>query len=135
MVLLSLQIKKILVLLALAIPLVTGCKTSTETPAKQQADECKIYLQTWYNHTPVKVYVDNASIFNDTVSTGYILAFAAIIPVEIKAGSHNLRVSIADSVFGYTRFTIEDSLYIGVYYDSGKPEVNFEFREKPYMYR
>jgi hypothetical protein len=58
----------------------------------------------------VKVSVDDSQVFADTVTTGSVLAFAAIIPVKVTKGTHGLNVTVPNSASKDTTFTIADTL-------------------------
>jgi hypothetical protein len=75
----------------------------------------------------VKVAIDNSQVFADAVTTGSILAFAAIVPVQVFKGTHLLNVTVADSVSKDTTFTIADTLYIGVNYDAPIQRITYHF--------
>jgi hypothetical protein len=112
-----------------------ACETSTEAPPQTLADVCQIHLQSGFSNTPVKVSVDFSQVFSDTVTTGSILAFAAIIPVQVSIGTHFLNVTVANSVSKDTAFTIADTLYIGVNYDATIPGITYHFQRWPFYYR
>jgi hypothetical protein len=111
-----------------------ACATSTE-PNSGFADVCEIHLQAWFSHTPVKVAVDYSEVFDDTITTGDILAFAAIVPVQVSRGVHALRVTADGSFAKDTTFTIIDSLYVGVNYNVTTSRINYIFQRHPFRYR
>jgi hypothetical protein len=125
----------IIVLSILVLLLQPACNKSTEVLPPALADLCQIHLQNWFSDTPVKVVVDNSQVFSDTITTGSILAFAAIIPVQVSQGTHGLIVTVADSVSNDTAFTITDTLYIGVNYNEITSTIRFVFRDRPFYYR
>lgn len=102
---------------------------------EEPTDLFEVHLQRWYNDTPIEVRIDNTQIFNDTVTTGYILALAKIIPFNINKGTHTLSVKIADSISSETTFTISDTLYIAVNYNSTTSEIAFIIQKNPFYYR
>ena len=83
----------------------------------------------------MKVIVDNSQVFSDTITTGSILAFAAIIPVQVSQGTYGLIVSVADTASNDTTFTITDTLYIGVNYDEITSKIRYVFRDRSFPYR
>ncbi len=89
-------ITPIIILSMLVLLLQPACNKSTEVLPPAFADLCQIHLQSWFSDTPVKVIVDNSQVFADTITTGSILAFAAIIPVQVSQGAHELIVTVAD---------------------------------------
>ena len=125
----------IVVLFLLVLLLQPACNKSTEVLPPALADLCQIHLQGWFSHTPVKVIVDNSQVFSDTIATGSILAFAAIIPVQVSQGTHGLIVTAADLVSNDTTFTINDTLYIGVNYDEVTSNIRYVFQDRPFYYR
>jgi hypothetical protein len=113
-----------------------SCKRGETTqPQPTPAKAFQVHLQSGFSDTPVTVSVDQTLVFADTVTTGFALAVAAIIPVEVNQGSHNLRVAIANILSKDTSFTISDSLYVGVSYDSARATINYRFQRNPFYYR
>jgi hypothetical protein len=110
-------------------------KDATTAPQAIPATVFQIHLQGWFSKTPVNVYIDQSQVFADTISTGYIIAVAAIIPVQINQGVHTLGVTIPNSVSKDTSFTISDSLYTGVNYNLEKAMISYHFQRKPFVYR
>jgi hypothetical protein len=121
----------ILFVLLIIITILSSCEkgiNSSIWPEKH----CEIHLRTGFDHTAVKVFVDYSQVFSDTISTGSILAFAAIFSVNLSEGKHILKVTAADSVSKGTTFVIHDTLYIGVHYGQ---TIQYEFKSEPYYYR
>ncbi len=113
-----------------------GCAdTGTVEPEPPMAQAFAVHLQSGYAHTPVIVSIDHARVFQDTVSTGYVLAFAAIIPVNVTQGTHTLTVTVPDKVSKDTTFTIVDTLYAGVQYSAAARRIDVEFQKSPFFYR
>jgi hypothetical protein len=113
-----------------------ACKhDATTAPQAIPATAFQIHLQSGFSNTPVNVYIDQSQVFADTISTGYILAVAVIIPVQINQGVHTFGVTIPNSVSKDTSFTISDSLYIGVNYNSAKSMISYHFQRNPFYYR
>ena len=113
-----------------------SCKDEGTTPAQAPlAKVFEIHLQAWFSHTPVLISVDQSQVFANTVSTGSILAFAAIIPLQVTQGTHKLTVSIAGTVSKDTSFTISDTLFVGVSYNSTNGTINYRFQRNPFYYR
>jgi len=123
-----------LILLLLVISLYS-CNNNVDSTDQEIADLFQIHLQSWFSNTPVKVRVDYSQIFVDTVTTGSIIAVAAIIPVEIYRGTHFLSVTVADSITNDTTFSINDTLYIGVNYSSTTSRITYRFQQYPFGYR
>jgi hypothetical protein len=92
-------------------------------------------LQSWFSETPVKVMVDNFQVFADTITTGSILAFSAIILVQVSQVTHGLIFSAANSVSNDTTFRITDTLYIGVNYNKLTSKIRYVFQDRPFYYR
>jgi hypothetical protein len=107
----------------------------TTQPQATPAKVFQIHLQSWFSNTPVFVSVDQTQVFADTVSTGYAIAVAAVIPVQVNQGTHKLGVNIANFLFKDTSFTIYDSLYVGVHYDSANAVISYRFQRNPFVYR
>jgi hypothetical protein len=122
-------------LASVLVTLQLACDTSTDVPPPPLADVCQIHLGSWFSHTPVKVAVDNSQVFADTVTTGSVLAFAAIIPVQVSKGTHGLNVTIVGSVSKDTTFTIADTLYIGVNYNATSSRISYALQRQPFYYR
>lgn len=118
-------------LLIIILLLGLSCNKSTEviTAPNASAGLCQIDLQSWFDNTPVKVKVDNCQVFSDTISTEPILAFAAIFQIQVSKGTHEIVVSIADTLFNDTTFTIKDTLYIGVNYHAINSKISYTFRD------
>ena len=113
-----------------------GCAdTGTVEPEPPMAQAFAIHLQSGYAHTPVIVSIDHARVFQDTVSTGYVLAFAAIIPVSVTQGMHSLTVTVPDTVSKDTTFTIVDTLFVAVQYSSSARSLEYHLQRKPFYYR
>ena len=112
--------------------LISGC-TSTD-PNEVLKHDIEIHLQSWYSNTPVEVYLDDSLILSDTVSTGYILAFASIIPMTISEGTHNLRVKANTHVEFEENFEVKSTLYVGVLYDSTQSKVLYIFQNDQFYY-
>ena len=113
-----------------------GCAdTGTVEPEPPLAQAFAIHLQSGYAHTPVTVSIDHARVFQDTVSTGYVVAFAAIIPINITQGMHSLTVTVPDTVSKDTTFTIVDTLFVAVHYSSSARSLEYHFQRKPFYYR
>ncbi len=129
----SRSISNVLFVAALALNFFPSCENSTKSTSTL-ADLCEIHLQAWFSSTPVEVSVDYAQVFDDTVTTGDILAFAAIIPVRVSSGAHVLNVTVADSISKDTTFVIADSLYIGVNYNATTLRIEYVFQRQPFPY-
>lgn len=112
-----------------------SCNNNVDSNNQEIANLFQIHLQGGFSNTPVKVNVDYSQTFNDTVTTGSIIAVAAIIPVDIYKGTHLLKVTIADSITKDTTFTINDTLYIGVNYSPSTSNITYNFRHTPFPYR
>ncbi|HTY01960.1 MAG TPA: hypothetical protein VMG09_18175 [Bacteroidota bacterium] len=75
-----------------------GCPDDgTVGPEAPAANVFQVHLQNGFSHTPVSVTVDHRPVFADTVSTSFILALAAVFPVQITQGTHTLSVAIPDT--------------------------------------
>ena len=111
-----------------------SCNNNVEPTNQDVADLFQIHLQGWFSNTPVKVRLDYSQIFIDTVTTGSIIAVAAIIPAKVYKGTHFLSVT-ADSITNDTTFTITDTLYIGVNYSSTNSRITYRFQHYPFGYR
>lgn len=128
--------KVLLLILIISSVISLNCQNSTEPVQEPElADVFRIDLQGGFSLTPVQVKLDNTQIFFDTVSTGSILAFAAVIPVQIYKGTHTLSVTVDNLITKSTTFNISDSLYAGVNYNKNNSEVTIIFREEPFGYR
>jgi hypothetical protein len=123
------------IVLIVLIFLFNNCNNSTEPTIQEFAKLFEIHLQGGFSNTPVKVKVDNSQLLNDTVTTGSILAYAAIIPAQINKGLHSLSITIDDSITKDTTFTINDTLYIGVNYKQSTSSINYYFRYHSFPYR
>ena len=122
-------------LLALLVVSVSCSHNVTTQPQLTPAKAFAIHLQSWFSHTPVVVFVDESQVFADTVSTGYAVAVAAIIPVQIDQGAHLLTVTVPNQVSKDTLFTIYDTLYAAVYYDSARASIDYHFQRNRFVYR
>ncbi len=128
------SLSHIVFVVAFAIVLQEGCANPTES-ASTPANVCQIHLQNGLNHTPVTVNVDYTQVFSDTVTSGRILALAAIISLPISNGPHMLSITVADSTTQDTTFAVADSLYIGVNYDATTSRILCVFQRQPFYYR
>ena len=120
---------------ALLVVSVSCSHDDTTQPQLIPAKAFAIHLQSWFSNTPVIVFVDESQVFADTVSTGYAVAVAAIIPVQINQGPHLLTVTIPNRVSKDTLFSIYDTLYAAVYYDSAKATIDYHFQRNQFGYR
>ena len=121
---------------AVSLMVICGCAdTGTVEPEPPLAQAFAIHLQSGYAHTPVIVSIDHARVFQDTVSTGYVLGFAAIIPVNVTQGTHTLTVTVPDTVSKDTSFTIVDTLFVAVQYSSSAHSLEYLFQRNPFYYR
>ena len=114
---------------------INSCDNNVDTNKPEPADHFQVDLQTWFSNVKVKVSVDNNIVFDDTVTTGSILAYAAIIPVELNKGLHSLMVTVDNSLIKDTTFTINDTLYVGVNYSVASSKITFTFQHQPFPYR
>lgn len=115
-----------------------ACDTTTEVTSPDFANVCQIHLQAWFSQTSVTVTVDNSRLFTGYVSTGAILGYATILPVQVTKGTHGLNVTAYNSLSSPaskdTTFTVADSLYIGVNYDSTTSQIRYYFTRRPFLY-
>ena len=107
----------------------------TTQPQAPLAEVFEIHLQDGFSETPVVISVDQAQVFASTVSTGFIVAFAAIIPVQLTQGTHKLTVTIAHTVSKDTSFAISDTLFVGVSYNSTTRTIDYRFQRNRFYYR
>ena len=113
-----------------------SCDRDKSTQPQEMGD-CllNVHLQVWFSATPVTVYVDKYAVFEDTISTGYILPVAEVITTFVDQGSHRLGIKINNQIFIDTTFVIDDTLYVGINYSSCNSEINFRFQHEPFYYR
>lgn len=126
---------KLFTLLLLALYFYLSCErpTNTEdeiTKDRKLAEKFEIHLQHHFNDTHIYFEIDEKRVFDGTVTTNYITSLAAIIAPEILAGSHHLRVLI-DVTEADTTFTVQDTLIIGVTYDSSAAKIKYKFYKPP----
>ncbi len=113
-----------------------SCKDQgTNQPQGSISRAFEIHLQTWFFNTPVVVSLDGSQIFSNTVSTGSILAFAAIIPVQTIQGMHKLTVTVANSVSKDSIFMVSDTLYAGVNYNATNGNITYNLQRSGFPYR
>ena len=122
-------------LLLIVLFFINSCDNNVDANEKEPADHFQIDLQTWFSNVKVKVSVDNSIVFDDTVTTGSILAYAAIIPVDINKGTHSLKVTVDNSITKESTFSINDTLYVGVNYSAINSNITFDFQNEPFPYR
>ena len=116
--------------------LVVSCEDENVTGSESKnAEIFEIHLQTWFENNPVQVKFDNEIIFDDTISTGSILAYASIISLDVTQGEHYIQVIVNDSIQGDTTLTIGDSLYVAVNYNSDQKEIGFYTQNEPFAYK
>ncbi len=114
---------------------VNSCDNNIDSNKSEKADHFQVDLQTWFSNVNVKVMFDNFIVFNDTVQTGSILAYAAQIPIDINKGKHSLKVTVENSISNESTFVIDDTLYVGVQYDATNSNIIFHFQKAPFPYR
>ncbi len=119
---------------SVALMLQPGCNTPNEIPPADIVNLCEVHLQGWFTQTPVTVSVDNSRLFAGNVSTSAILGVAAVIPVHVTKGTHALNVTVSNSISKDTTFTIADTLFIGVNYDSRTSHITYYFTRHRFIY-
>lgn len=124
-----------IIILFLIVMAINSCDNNIDASKPEPANHFQIDLQTWFSNTQVKILIDNSIVFNDTVTTGSILAYAAIIPVKINKGSHLLKITVDNTISKDTIFTITDSLYVGVDFSATNSNIMFDFQYQPFPYR
>ena len=121
-----------LTILLLAMFLLTGCGSDTSAPEPQRILE--VHLQTWFADTPVRVEVNEMPVLDARITTGSILAFAAIVRVHVDDGRHLLEVK-ADDITGVIETVVPDTSYIGVCYNATEHHLTFIPSKRPFAYR
>ncbi len=115
-----------------------ACHTTTEVSSPDLANVCQIHLQAWFSQSSVTVTIDNSRVFAGYVSTGAVLGYAAILPVQVTKGTHGLNVTVFNSLSSLaskdTTFTVADTLYIGVNYDNTTSQIKYYFSRRPFLY-
>ena len=111
-----------------------SCESGTE-PEVKQAKVFEIHLQSSYNKTPVQVIFDSKIVLNDTISTGSILAYAAIIPLKVSQGKHKMRAIINNIAEAETLLIVGDSLYATVNYNPENNTIYFGGQTWPFPYK
>ncbi len=111
-----------------------GCQTSTESGPAVWAKACQIHLRSSFSNTPVTVTLDNAQVFSDTVSTNQNIGYARKIPVQVINGTHFLRVTVSQTIAKDTSFTVQDTLYIGVYFTETDSAIEYYFSREQFVY-
>jgi len=125
-------ISKLLGVAAISITLLS-CNEATQ-PEPKYAEVFQVHLQSYYSQTPVEVKIDNSEVFSGTISTGAVLGFARIVPLQVMPGVHSMSVNVAHALTKDTSFTLSDSLYVGVGYDAVNPRITFVFQRERFAY-
>lgn len=126
--------KNIIIILIIVLS-ITACKEPLSDSDENITSDglLEIHLQSWFDSTWVRIDVDESIVTEKKVSTGEILAYAAIIPVKVKRGEHQLHVEINNNVESDTSFIVEDTLYAGINY--GNENISFKFQRNPFSYK
>lgn len=93
----------------------------------------EVHLQDYFGSF-VQVIVDQHVVFDREVEGGNFSGPAAVVPLEVTAGSHELVVTINGTVEGRTTFNTEHTQVIGVSYLPDLGDVRFEFYDKQPLY-
>ena len=125
---------KYFISLFIIITLVAGCSDDVNSTNTEPTEQLRIDLQSGYSDTQVKIFLDNYTVFDDKVSTNDVVSVAAIIPLEVNAGTHYLKVTVNNLLTKETLFTIGDKLYIGVNYSPSNLNVMFNFSDSAFLY-
>lgn len=125
---------KYFISLFIIITLVAGCSDDVNSTNTEPTEQLRIDLQSGYSDTQVKIFLDNYTVFDDKVSTNDVVSVAAIIPLEVNAGTHYLKVTVNNLLTKETLFTIGDALYIGVNYSSSNLNIMFNFSDSAFLY-
>ncbi len=125
---------EIMFVLFIIIIFLLACDTTTETSQANMAKVFQIHLQSGFAQTPVTITIDNSQIYADIISTSALSGAAAIVPVQVTNGTHLLRVTVSNSISKDTSFTIQDTLYIGVNYNSQNSQIDYYFTRKGFLY-
>jgi len=119
---------------AIFILLEPACERPTETPPANIANLFEIHLQSAFYHTPARVFIDNSQVFADTVSTSPLLGIAARIPAQVGKGTHIITVNVFNSIAKDTTFTIVDTLFICVNYNTSTSQLTYYFTRRRPLY-
>ena len=120
--------------LALLLSIAACDSTGTDDVNKGEPAAFSVHLQTHYSNTPVQVELDGETVFNDTVSTDYVLGLATSFPLDIKQGEHRLHATVNGRIEASKTFTVGDTLNVAVNYDSDREQIVFSSSEEPYLY-
>jgi hypothetical protein len=123
------------VLIILFFVLIFTCCEKVTEPESKQAEVFEIHLQFGFNNNPVHVEFDGNQVFDDTISTGSILAFAEIIPFDVRQGNHHLRAVVNTTIEAETTLVVGDSLYVAVKYNTDQKYIYFRAQTWPFPYR
>lgn len=122
--------KRIALAALMLLPL--GCGSDPQRPAADV--DLEIHLQTGFSETLVWVNVDGSEVFHGCVTTGRVLAYAAIIPVRVEGPWHHVAVSTGDRALAEADFGT-GTPYIGVQYDPATREVSWNPSKDRFHYR
>ena len=120
--------------LALLFSLAACDSTSTNDINEGEPAAFSVHLQTHYSNTPVQIELDGETVFDNTVSTDYVLGRATSFPVDIKQGEHRLHATVNGRTEASRTFTVGDTLNVAVNYDPDGEQIAFSSREEPYLY-
>jgi len=98
------------------------------------AEVFQVHLQSYYSQTPVEMKIDNSEVFSGTISTGAILGFAQLIPLQVMPGEHSMSVNVNHALTKDTSFSLGDTLYVGVEYDAVNSRITYLFQRERFVY-
>ena len=117
----------------LAIVIILGCGSDDCTLRPERILE--VHLQTGFVDTPVRVEVDETLVLDARITTGTVLAFAAIVPVAVNDTRHLLGVQVDSLAIAVTEILVSETPYVGVCYDEAERAVTFVPSAQPFVYR
>lgn len=120
--------------LALLLSIAACDSTGADDVNEGEPAAFSVHLQTHYSNTPVQIELDGETVFDDTVSTNYVLSLATFFPVDIKQGEHRLHATVNGRIEASKTFTVGDTLNVAVNYDPDREQIVFSSREEPYLY-
>jgi hypothetical protein len=120
-----------LILVALCL---SGCREIVDPPSGPPL--FSIDLQSAFNRDTVRVTLDGAVIFQDTVTTSPLLGLGHRFSPQISRGSHTLGIDILNgSVDRDTAFNFSDTLTVAVNYDRTAARIMFTMYRSILYYR
>lgn len=99
-------------------------------------------IQAYFQHAQVKLAIDGKEVYNGHVTTSDLLGVSfndfdqhmARIEFQISPGSHNLKVTVNDTITKSFDIQLTNDLFIGVMYAPVSGQVSLLYSNERFMY-